>query len=202
MKVVGLLALAFGLAAVPMAFAQETKSGEKGTASSGEEGKGHLSAWNWANFVVLAGGLGYLAGKNAGPFFAARGQRIRDDMAEAGGLLQEAEARAAEVERRLAGLEADLASLRAESLKEAEEEAQRAALQTEAEIAKIRAQAEREIESAGRAARLELRRYAAHLAVELAEGKVRGRMTPSSQQALVAGFARDLDRPSPRSRAT
>lgn len=194
MKTVGLLALALGLAAVPTAFAQGSGSGDDGTS--------HLPAWNWANFLVLAAGLGYLAGKHGGPFFAARGKKIRDDMAEAGGLLQEAEARAAEVERRFAGLEADLAALRAESLKETEEEAQRAALQTEAEIAKVQAQAEREIESAGRAARLDLRRYAAHLAVELAEGKVRGRMTPASQEELVAGFAHDLDRPPAGSQTT
>jgi F-type H+-transporting ATPase subunit b len=202
MKSVRLLTLAFGLAAASVVFAQETKPAEKGSKSSSEAGNGNLQVWKWANFVVLAGALGYLVGKNAGPFFAARGRGIRDDMAEAGGLLQAAEARAAEVERRLAGLEADLAALREESAKEAEAEAQRAALQNEAEIAKIQAQAEREIESAGKAARLELQRFCAALAVELAEGKLRGRMTPASQEALVAGFARDLNRPSPRSQAT
>jgi len=60
------------------------------------------------------------------------------------------------------------------------------------EIAKIQAHAEREIASAGKAARMELKRYSAELAVSLAEQKVRARMTPETQDALVQGFVQDL----------
>jgi F0F1-type ATP synthase membrane subunit b/b' len=67
--------------------------------------------------------------------------------------------------------------------------------QTMAEMAKIRANAEREIAAAGKAARLDLKRYSAHLAIQLAEEKVRGRVTPDTQDALVREFVRDLDRP-------
>ncbi|MCL5745635.1 MAG: hypothetical protein M1541_17210, partial [Acidobacteria bacterium] len=49
----------------------------------GEEGHGNLEILKWANFLLLAGGLGYLIGKNAGPFFATRSQQIRKDMEEA-----------------------------------------------------------------------------------------------------------------------
>ena len=63
---------------------------------------------------------------------------------------------------------------------------------TAAEIAKIQAHSEQEIASAGKAARMELKRYAAELAVELAEQKVRARMTPDAQDALVQGFVRNL----------
>jgi F-type H+-transporting ATPase subunit b len=157
-----------------------------------EKEEGGLQIWKWANFLVLAGGLGYLIGKQGGPFFAARSVKIRKDMIEAGDVRQEAEARAAEVDRRLANLEAEIAALRAESGKEEQAETGRFGRHTAAEIAKTQAQAEQEIAAAGKAARMELKRYCADLAVGLAEQKIRARMTPETQDELVRGFVRDL----------
>jgi F-type H+-transporting ATPase subunit b len=163
--------------------AEETKKGEE------ESG---LQIWKWANFLVLAGGLGYLIGKKGGPFFAARSVKIRKDMTDAGDARKDAEARAAEVDRRLASLEAEIAALRAESQKEEQAETGRFGRHTAAEIVKTQAQAEEEIVAAGKAARLELKRYCAELAMGLAEQKIRARMTPDTQDALVRGFVRDL----------
>jgi len=157
-----------------------------------EKEPGGLEVWKWANFVVLAGGLGYLIGKKGGPFFAARSTQIRKDIVEAGEVRKEAETRAAEVDRRLANLEAEIAVLRAESGKEAEAEAGQFERHTAAEIAKTQANAEQEIAAAGKAARMELKRYCADLAVGLAEQKIRARMTPETQDGLVRGFVRDL----------
>jgi F-type H+-transporting ATPase subunit b len=153
---------------------------------------GSLQVWKWANFVVLAGGLGYLIGKKGGPFFAARSAKIRQDIVDAGEARNQADARAAEVDRRLANLDAEIAALRAASGKEEEAEAGRFGRHTAAEIAKTQAQAEQEIAAAGKAARLELKRYCAELSVGLAEQKIRARMTPETQDALVRGFVRDL----------
>jgi F-type H+-transporting ATPase subunit b len=158
-----------------------------------EKEQGGLEVWKWANFVVLAGALGYLIGKKGGPFFAARSTQIRKDIVDADEVRKEAETRAAEVDRRLASLEAEIAALRAESGKEAEAEAGRAARHTAAELAKTQANAEQEIAAAGKAARLELKRYCADLAVRLAEQKIRARMTPETQDTLVRGFVRDLE---------
>jgi F-type H+-transporting ATPase subunit b len=96
------------------------------------------------------------------------------------------------VDRRLANLESEIASLRAHSQQEAEAETQRLVQHTAAEIARIQARAEQEIVSAGKAARLELKRHAAELAIGLAERKIRARLTPETQDALVRGFVRDL----------
>ena len=157
--------------------------------------QGNLELWKWANFVVLAGGLGYLISKNAGPFFAARSQQIRKEMQEAQEARQQSEARAAEVDRRLASLESEIAALRAESQQEAQAESERLTRHTAAEMAKIQSHAEQEIASAGKAARTELKRYTAHLAVTLAEQRLQARMTPETQDALVRGFVRDLEPP-------
>jgi F-type H+-transporting ATPase subunit b len=191
--------IASGLCApVRLAFAQEhkeslaQKADEAGNKAHAEEESGSMEIWKWANFLLLAGGLGYLIGKNAGPFFAARSASIRKDMEESTRQRQEAEARAADVERRLANMEADIAALRGEGERDARTEAERMERHTAAEIAKIQANAEQEIASAGKAARMELKRHAAELAVELAEQKVRARMTPDTQDALVQGFVRNL----------
>ncbi len=187
--------LMLGLAAfVPAGAAEE----EKGISFAEK----HEEGLKWANFIVLAAGLGYLIGKNAGPFFDARSRKIRRAMIEASDARKEAEGRAAEVDRRLANLEAEIAALREESQQEAQEETERMARQTEAEIAKIQAHAEQEIAAAGKAARIELRRYSAHLAVGLAEGKIRARMTPNAEDALVESFVRDLEHPSSRAQTT
>jgi F-type H+-transporting ATPase subunit b len=195
----------------PAAFAQEghepPKTGEpaKGHESAreagahpSESGHGGLELWKWANFLVLAGGLGYLVGKNAGPFFSARSHQIRKDMVEAQEARREAETRAADVDRRLAALDSEIAALRADSQREAQAETERLARHTASEIAKIQANAEREIASAGKAARTELKRYAAELAIALAEQRLRDRITPETQHALVRGFVRDLEPSAPR----
>jgi F0F1-type ATP synthase membrane subunit b/b' len=169
--------------AVPAVFAQE-----------GATGEGGLEIWKWVNFILLVGGLGYLIGKNAGPFFAARSRKIREEMSEAHELWTSAEKRAAEVNRKLASLESEIAAFRAESQAEAQSETKRMRLQTAGEIARIKEHAEQEIAAAGKAARLELKRYSAELAIGLAEQKVRGRITPDTQDALVRGFVRELDR--------
>jgi F-type H+-transporting ATPase subunit b len=171
-------------------FAQESPAQE--THEAGEEG--HVELWKWANFLLLAGALGYLIGKNAGPFFDARSASIRKDMEDSLRQRQEAEARAAEVDRRLASLEADIAALRGESQREAQTETDRMARQTAAEIAKIQAHAEQEIASAGKNALMELKRYSAELAIGLAEQKIRARMTPDAQDTQVQAFVRDLTR--------
>jgi F-type H+-transporting ATPase subunit b len=162
--------------------------------AEGKEGaeKENLHWWKWANFLVLAGGLGYLARKTVPPLYAARTKSILKDLSDSEKLRQDAEARLAEVDRRLAGLEAEIAALRADSRRESQAETERLASRTATEIAKIQAQSEREIAAAGKAARMDLKRYAAGLAVDLAEKKIRARMTPATEDRLVRGFVRDL----------
>ncbi|HXK06559.1 MAG TPA: hypothetical protein VMS37_29455, partial [Verrucomicrobiae bacterium] len=144
MRRIGLLALALGLtfAAVPLALAQEPETvknlpGEVRKEESWAEK--HELELKIANFVILAGLIGYFIGKNAGPFFAGRSAGIRKDMDESLRQSQEAEARASEVERRLASLEADIAAMRAESDREIKAETERMSHVTAQEIAKIQA---------------------------------------------------------------
>ncbi len=94
--------------------AQEHETAEKKGGAEKEESfaEKHELELKWANFLLLAGLLGYLIGKNAGPFFAARTAGIRKDMEESLRQREEAEAKAADVDRRLANLEKEIAALR------------------------------------------------------------------------------------------
>ena len=192
-----LLLLAAGLFFV--AFAQEP--GEANGAKPETFAEQHELALKWANFLVLAAGLGYLTKKHAGPFFTARAKRIRQEIMDAQEVRQDAERRVAEVERRLASLENEVAALRADSQKEAEAERLRMSRQTSLEIAKIRAQSEQEIVGAGKAARAQLKQYSAEVAIHLAEQQLRARMNPETQGALVRGFVHNIS-PPPRAQAS
>lgn len=191
-----LLAAALAVLAAGLPAAALAAEPEKKEAESSKEGS--LKIWEWANFLLLAAGLGYVIRKQAGPYFAARSARISQDILESERTAKAAEARAAEVDRRLASLETEIAALRAESQLESAAETERYAQQTTAEIAKVGTRGEQEIAAAQKAARLELQRYAARLAVELAEQKIRTRMDPDAEDRLVGSFVRGVDRPAGR----
>ena len=145
---------------------------------------------------MLAGILAYMIAKKGGPWFAERSESIRRGIAEAEKIRANAEASAAEVSRRLAGLQTEIEKLRTLAREEQAAEAGRIREQTAADMARMQQHTAREIESAGKAARVELKRYAAQLAIDLAEQKIRRNMTPEVQAALVDNFARNLELPS------
>ncbi len=121
------------------------------------------------NFLVLAGGLGYLIKKHGGPYFAQRSEQIRKGMDDAERARAEADAKVAEVDRRLANLKSEIEALKRNAQQEADAEAQRVRREADAEMAKIQTHLADEIASASKAARLDLRRYSAGLALSLAE---------------------------------
>ena len=193
MKRIALAALALGLTlAAPVRYA---RAAEEAPESGATQEKEPSPIWLWANFVILAGGLGYLISKNAPAFFAARSKKIVEDMEAARKLGEEAEARASDVERRLANLESEIAAMRAESQAQIAAETERLKAHSAAEIVKVQELAAREIESAGKAARMELRRFTARLAVDLAQRKIEAGITPETQDGLVRGFLHDLGNP-------
>ncbi len=168
------------------ALAQE---GQKQGEGSGQE------IWFIANFIILVIGLGWLIQKSGGPFFRGRLRKIREDIVQGEDARAEAEKRSAEVDRRLANLDAEIAALRTESQTELENERERMRQRTAAEQARISASAQQEILAAGKTARGELKRYSAELAIGLAERKIRSRINPETQDALLGSFLEDLNAP-------
>jgi F0F1-type ATP synthase membrane subunit b/b' len=163
-------------------------------AEKAEEGADRLLPWKAANFALLAGALGYIAYKKGGAFFAARSEAIRRGLDEAARASREAEARYAEMERRLANLGEEVEKLKAQASEEAGAEGERVRAETGRAIQKAGDQAAQDIAAAAKAARQELRAYGAEMAVSLAEKRIRERLTPDSDGALVATMLKDLER--------
>ena len=80
MKRLAIIMIAVGFAcASQVAMAQEGGEHSKKEESFAEK---HELELKWANFLLLAGLIGYFVGKNAGAFFATRSAAIRKDMEE------------------------------------------------------------------------------------------------------------------------
>jgi F-type H+-transporting ATPase subunit b len=144
------------------------------------------------NFVILFGLIIYFLAKPAKEFFESRTASIRKGMSDAAAAQEAAEKRLAEIEQKLAHLNDEIAALRAEAAKEDAVQAEIMRQATEAEGAKILAAAEAEIDVKTRTARQELKAYAAKLAIDLAEERIKNRMTPDAQGRLIASFVNDL----------
>ncbi len=171
--------------------AAQTGHFEPATTSEGKA-EGVSPVWAWVNFAILAGVLGYLIAKYGGPWFASQSLAIRRGIADAEEIRAKAKAVVATVESKLARLEAEILALKTEARREQEAEGERMRQQTAAELARLKEHAASEIVAAGKAARLELKRYGAQLAIELAEQKIARQMTLQVQTALVDSFVRDL----------
>jgi F-type H+-transporting ATPase subunit b len=150
--------------------------------------------WRWANFLILAGVIGYLMAKFLPPLFASRSTEIRKGISEAQQMKQDAEKRSAEMDARLKALGADIEKFRTQSTAEMQQEGERISRETAEQIKKVEQQAAAELESAGKAARRQLKEYAAELALGMAEERLRGRMDSAAESALVDGFVSDLAR--------
>jgi F-type H+-transporting ATPase subunit b len=192
--------LCFVLLILGVAFlsAQEGASKEvKGGEAKGSESKEKAESseiWKWANFAILAAGLGYLVAKTLPPAFRARTSEIQKGISEARALKDDADKRAAQVEAKIKSLGTDIEKLRTESKAEMQQEGARIRLETAAQIARLEAQAHQEIESASKLAQRELKSYAAKLALELAEQRVRSRLDGNAEAGLVNNFVQDLGR--------
>jgi F-type H+-transporting ATPase subunit b len=189
------LAVALGLAFASYAAPQESSATQKNEADQGDK----WIWWKWANFVILAGGLGYLIRKNVPQLFQKQSADIQSALAEAAKIKQDAAAYAASIETRLANLQDELQQLRERAHSEMTAESERIRRETEHHLQRIREQTAQEIELMTRAAKDELRKYAAELAIGLAEERIRFRMNPDTQQLLAESFLHDMhERATPR----
>jgi F-type H+-transporting ATPase subunit b len=183
------IALALGLAFASYALPQEAPAKSESAAS--EQGDPWIW-WKWANFAILAAGLGYLIGKHVPPLFRKQSDEIQSALAEAAKLKQDAAAYAASVEARLANIQREIENLRESAHADMTAESERIRRETEHHLQRIREQSVQEVELMTRAAKSELRKYAAELSIGLAEQRIRARMNPATQEKLVSGFLQDL----------
>lgn len=180
--------IALGCALEFVALAQE------GNTSAAADAGDPWLVWKWINFAILVAGLGYLIGKAAPAYFQGRREEIQGALIEAAREIKDAEAKAADLDQRFSRIQIEIEQLRKEAGAAMAMEGERIRQETERHLKRIQEQSEQEITLMTRAARHELRKYSAGLALDLAEQRIRSRMTPDAEAGLVDSFVADLRR--------
>lgn len=151
---------------------------------------GHVSATmdfigKTVNFLILFGGLGFLLRKPLAAMLAKRSADIQETIRLADAGKADAERRHGDFEARLAELEDEVRRMMATAEGVAQGERERIARLAAEESQRIRRFAEQEIDEQLRAAKQALRAYAADAATGLARDRIRKRLTPADQAALI-----------------
>jgi F-type H+-transporting ATPase subunit b len=142
------------------------------------------------NFAIIFVALAWPMWKRLPGMFKGRTRAIQSGIEEARKTSEEARRRLTEVEGRLARLDVEISEMRREAEQNAAIEEKRIVAETEEERRRIVVSAEQEIALAAASARRELRSYAAGLAVDLAEKKIR--VGNDTDEALVREFTAHL----------
>lgn len=180
--------LATFLVTIPPAYLHAQESAGQETKSESDD-----LTYKWINFAILVAGLGYLLAKTMPPFLRSRTMEIQKGIAESQAIKADAEKRAAQMEARLAALGAEIEKFRKQAHAEMEQEGKRIAAETTRQMERLQQQVELEIETATKTARRELKMYAAKLALDLAEQRIRTRLDAPTEAGLIEDFVQDLE---------
>ncbi len=171
-------------------------------AEGGEAPEPHTVLFKWINFATVAGAGIYVLWKLGRPWSRRNAEIISSAIRETSKARQDSERKMLAIEARLSQLEAEVTAVRAEARRESEAERERISALAQAETEKIFKVAAAEMEAAGRAAEIELRSFAARLAVAEAELRIRQQMDARTDAALLTRVIGELypppKQPSPR----
>ncbi len=151
-----------------------------GHASAGLDLLGKL-----VNFLILFGGLTFVLRKPVKALLAKKtldiGETVR--LAEAG--RTRAEAKAAESRAKMAGLEGEVRVLKAAAEADGRREAERISRAAAEEAARLKKLTRQELDEQVRLGVGQLKAYAVARAADLARERIRRRLTPEAQAALI-----------------
>ncbi|MGI8784908.1 MAG: hypothetical protein ACR2L2_14800 [Acidobacteriota bacterium] len=146
------------------------------------------------NLAILLGILFFALRKSLPVIFANRREGIRRALEEAQRARQAAEAKLQSIEEKMSRLDIELESIRKSAEQEAEDERRRILEMSQQEADKIVATARQGIEGLTRNAEKELRRYAADLAVDLAETRLRHDVGEADHKKMFERFVDKLEK--------
>ena len=147
-----------------------------------------LSPNGWPKFlnlVLFVVFLYYVLKKPAQEFFAKRLAEVRGTLDRAAREREEATSKLSDIDDRMRRIESEIAEIKTQSLKESDAERERIKRDTEREVERLKELSAREINIAKLGAIVELRKFAAEKAVDLAEGMIRKELTPADDKRLV-----------------
>jgi F-type H+-transporting ATPase subunit b len=159
-------------------------------AARGQDGVHHdESVWSVlariANFVILFGGIGYLARGPVGGYLSSRKDQIRIDLVTAQRTRAEAAAQLEAIGARMQQLPGELEALRRRGTEEIAAEEARIRDMAEADRRRLLDLTRREIDMQLRAARRELTEHAADLAIGIARVQFARQATAEDQVRLI-----------------
>ena len=157
--------------------------------AAAEEG-GHTSATmdflgKVFNFVLLFGALFFILRKPVKAMLFKRTADVGDSIAQAEKGRTAAESRAAGSRAKAAGLAGEVLALKAEAEAEGKRETERIAQAAGEEAERLKKLTRLELEASVRQSVGELKAYAAAKATDLARERIRRRLTPEAQAALI-----------------
>jgi F-type H+-transporting ATPase subunit b len=169
--------------------ALNTHAEEAGSASQ----QSAENLFKWINFALVAGVIVWWSLKKGPGFFGRRADVISSDIQKSTEAKKQAEQQLQDAETKLQNLEKEVADLRATAQRESVAEAERIRNLTVTDAKKIDDAGKAEVDAAERAARLELKAFAANLAINGAESLLLKQLTPAAQEALINNFVKTLD---------
>jgi F-type H+-transporting ATPase subunit b len=156
---------------------------------SAEEG-GRVSATmdflgKLVNFLILFGGLAFVIRKPLKAMLAKRTVDIGETIRDAEGAKAGAETKAGESRSRVAHLEEEVRGLKAAAEEEGRRQTERISRAAAGEAERLKKLARQEVEEQVRLGVRELKAHAAARATDLARERIRKRLTPELQAALI-----------------
>lgn len=142
------------------------------------------------NFAAVAILVAIAAKSKLPSYFRIRSETIHMSMAEARRTSADAQSRLSEIEARLARIDSEINEMRVGAEKQGQQEEERIRAGAEQDKAKILAAVDQELAAAQRMAERNLKAYAAALAVELAERRIK--IDPDTDRRLVHRFAQEF----------
>lgn len=137
------------------------------------------------NALVLFGGLTFVMRKPVKAMLAKRTVDVGESLRLARAGRTQAEAGSEESKAKLAGLEGEIRALKAEAEAQARREAERIARAAAAEAERLKKFTRQELDEQVRQSVGELKAYAAARAAAIARERIRRRLTPEAQSALI-----------------
>ena len=144
------------------------------------------------NFAILVGAMVYFLKGPIGGYLVARSTQIRQDLTTAAETRQAAAMQLEQIQQRLGALPGELSALKARGEEDVRAEKARIAQAAAQERERLLDQTRREIDMRLRMARRDLTEYAAELAVNVAEERIRRTITPEDQLRLVDRYTTQL----------
>ena len=171
----------------------KTKDTHGGTLEKGEEHMGPPVLFALINFGLFVGLLVWKAGPGISSWLESRHTGIKDALAEAAILREQAAGKLDEYNKRIADVNDDVEKLMVDIRAEAELEKTKVLEAAGKQAAALKRAADERIEAEIARAKTELQREVITAAASAAERALREKTTPADHRALVAGFITDLN---------